>query len=922
MKRFESYTLTAVAPELHAGGSGPEVFDAPEAIAINMARMQHLDSLGLPLAGRSVLDVGCGVGHLARFFLERRCRVVCVDGRQENIEELKRRYSGVPAHVLRVDVDPLRRLGRFEVVFCYGLLSHLENPVAGIRNLASACDDLLLLETVISDHELPLVRLVDEPPATTNQALDGLGCRPTPSFVAMVLTRAGFKYVYAPIEPPRHPDFEFSWDNNCDFARNNRLLRCILIASRTELNNSRLKPLLAALAGHKAPTYFLPTATTAPRRVWLDVGAHLGEKTFAEAERDPNLRVYAFEPNLRVATERMGQLPNFVMLPLAISVNDGSADFHVTAFDGSSSLLAFVPEGLDRWIGKEGLKVERTIAVPTMRLDTFMDQSGIERVEFLKIDAQGADLAVVRSCGDRLRDIERIELEVQITPEPLYAGAATRDEVIRYLENAGFELESSQAQSYGQEENLSFVRFGNHDPAELIAESRELSFLRPLRPYPGWHFGNDWNNPDPLFRRRRQIWSYCHRQNLQLPLEFDWHRALTLTLYLGNDISRALFIGGAIDPNEFAFLERFLQPGMVIVDAGANEGLYTLFAASRVGSEGKVLAFEPSAREISRLKSNIERNSLDNVHIFPVALGSAEGSATLSVAAEAHSGQSTLGEFIYPDVTLSTETPTSVRSLDALMAENNIARLDFLKLDVEGSETRLLYGAANTLRKFRPVLLLEVSDSALRKQSSSSDELLALVQSFGYLLYRFDDATGLPTLANPGETSVNMIAVPETDPLPGEWCANRSSGRYDEVNLAPSGTEFPLFTLATQTIFNNSQVSGSGPVFVTTTPQQWSFAVGFPVNEKTRQMIHPLSKIRVRLELEVEAGEVGIGVVNQELSAYVAPEVRYGASNETVYEIVLPYAPPDSILIVRNTAASGEISKAIVRSIAAFVVGD
>ena len=57
-------------------------FDQPAAEAINMARLEHLDSLNLPLRGKRVLDLpGSGVGHLAQFFVERGCEVVCVDGR-------------------------------------------------------------------------------------------------------------------------------------------------------------------------------------------------------------------------------------------------------------------------------------------------------------------------------------------------------------------------------------------------------------------------------------------------------------------------------------------------------------------------------------------------------------------------------------------------------------------------------------------------------------------------------------------------------------------------------------------------------------------------------------------------------------------------------------------------------------------------
>ena len=225
-------------------GSGLECFDTPAALEINRARLAHLQSLGLPLEGKRVLDVGCGVGHLAQFFLRHGCEVVCVDGREENIVSLRARYPGLEGHVADVQTDPLARFGKFDVVFCYGLLYHLANPLAGLHNLASVCQELLLLETLVCDHSQPILYLVDEP-KTYNQALDFLACRPSPSYVTMALNRVGFPYVYAPEQPPEYPDFQFEWRDSLDYARDGHPIRCIFVGSRNPLANPRLRALLA-----------------------------------------------------------------------------------------------------------------------------------------------------------------------------------------------------------------------------------------------------------------------------------------------------------------------------------------------------------------------------------------------------------------------------------------------------------------------------------------------------------------------------------------------------------------------------------------------------------------------------------------------------------------------------------------------------
>jgi 2-polyprenyl-3-methyl-5-hydroxy-6-metoxy-1,4-benzoquinol methylase len=234
-----------VAHEARPEGGGVEGFDTPGALAINRARLEHLAALRLPLAGKSVLDVGCGVGHLAQLFVKLGCRVVCVDAREENIASLRQRYPALTeAHVADVQQVPLSRFGRFDVVFCYGLLYHLEDPVAGLRNLFSVCDGLLLLETLVCDYSGPAVVLVDES-LSANQARAGLGCRPSPSWVAMALNRVGFPHVYAPLSRPAYQDFQFAWRDNLDHWRDGHPIRCVFVAARAELPHPQLVPLLS-----------------------------------------------------------------------------------------------------------------------------------------------------------------------------------------------------------------------------------------------------------------------------------------------------------------------------------------------------------------------------------------------------------------------------------------------------------------------------------------------------------------------------------------------------------------------------------------------------------------------------------------------------------------------------------------------------
>lgn len=236
-------TPRQVAAEAVPEGGGTIVFDDDAASAINVARMDFIRTSGLSYAGRRVLDVGAGVGHFARLYSSLGASVVAVEGRADNVTVLRSRYPEVTAHVGDVQSMDLAALGTFDVVHCFGLLYHLDSPVAALRRMEAACGDVLLLETMVCDATAPVMVLADETMAV-NQALAGLGCRPSPSFIALALNRVGFPYVYGAAKPPDYPDFAFEWRNSLDTSRDGHPLRAVFVGSRRPLDLPTLLPLV------------------------------------------------------------------------------------------------------------------------------------------------------------------------------------------------------------------------------------------------------------------------------------------------------------------------------------------------------------------------------------------------------------------------------------------------------------------------------------------------------------------------------------------------------------------------------------------------------------------------------------------------------------------------------------------------------
>lgn len=343
------------------------------------------------------------------------------------------------------------------------------------------------------------------------------------------------------------------------------------------------------------------------------------------------------------------------------------------------------------------------------------------------------------------------------------------------MENEGLSVGVKPEEGAGGMSALAGIEAWSEE--RLVEFASSAVYVRPLEPYPGWQFDADWDNPGSSFVARRRIWEVFRDRALDGVVEIEWHGGLRIGLHLRNEFGKQIFVGGAIDPNEFSFLDRLLRKGMTFADVGANEGLYTVFAAQRVGSGGRVWAFEPSRRERARLLRNLERNGLTNVEIIACALAERDGESRLSVAHEEHSGHNTLGRFVYRDVELEGEEVVPVRSLDSAAAERGIERIDVVKVDIEGAEEAFLTGARQTLMAMRPVILLELTDLSLRAQNSSAGEVLGHLGAMNYRILVFDRRTGVPVPADNLRRNwdENVIAWPAERPVPDSLLAPAAS---------------------------------------------------------------------------------------------------------------------------------------------------
>jgi len=154
----------------------------------------------------------------------------------------------------------------------------------------------------------------------------------------------------------------------------------------------------------------------------------------------------------------------------------------------------------------------------------------------------------------------------------------------------------------------------------------------------------------------------------------------------------------ALDAYQEIFLEQVyekynrMKEGDVILDIGANIGIFSIKAAKAVGESGKVIAIEPEPKNIKILNENLR--NLKNILIIPKALGNSSGKTNFLIGI--HSGSHKINTHIRKE---STEKIISVpiEKIDNLIGELNIKKINFLKMDVEGWELEVLKGAEGSL---------------------------------------------------------------------------------------------------------------------------------------------------------------------------------------------------------------------------------
>jgi FkbM family methyltransferase len=191
---------------------------------------------------------------------------------------------------------------------------------------------------------------------------------------------------------------------------------------------------------------------------------------------------------------------------------------------------------------------------------------------------------------------------------------------------------------------------------------------------------------------------------------------------------------GVWQPEVWHALEPSLHEGSVFLDVGAHIGYFTMKAAPKVGAAGHVLAFEPNPETLKLLYDNVAANGDNNVTVEPIACTDKEETLTFYAAPVQNSGMSSLSK---RNAEVEGAAPPKSyivqgRPIDAVVRQLNLARVDAIKIDVEGAEVVVLRGAVETLKRFHPRLVIEEIPEELASFQTSMEDLSSLLHNAGY----------------------------------------------------------------------------------------------------------------------------------------------------------------------------------------------
>jgi FkbM family methyltransferase len=209
-------------------------------------------------------------------------------------------------------------------------------------------------------------------------------------------------------------------------------------------------------------------------------------------------------------------------------------------------------------------------------------------------------------------------------------------------------------------------------------------------------------------------------------------------LDLNQEIDSSLYFSGTFEPLTESILERFIKPGMTTLDIGANIGYHTFRMARLAQPNGVVHAIEPTTWAIERLTKNSLLNpSLKNVKIHQIGFSDCHEGLVDSSFQSSYSLQG--------KDHLDFHEKILITCVDDFIDENRVKKVDFIKMDVDGFEGKIINGMKKTINRDHPIILFEITPSVLSSLGIEPQGFLMEFTRLNYSLYT-DHLEAIPNI--------------------------------------------------------------------------------------------------------------------------------------------------------------------------------
>jgi FkbM family methyltransferase len=218
------------------------------------------------------------------------------------------------------------------------------------------------------------------------------------------------------------------------------------------------------------------------------------------------------------------------------------------------------------------------------------------------------------------------------------------------------------------------------------------------------------------------------------------------SLDLKEGIDFSIFIFGYFEKQTTETLDRLIKKNYVIIDIGANIGAHTLHMAKNVGDKGKVYAIEPTNYAFNKLERNIAINPAINSRVIAKQLLLISENNKDTITNGVYSSWPLVRvknrHHVHRGIEMSI-SGAEKSTLDNMVIDQQISKIDIIKLDVDGNELDILIGGQKSIIEFKPVFVMELGPDQY-ENNNNFDRVVRLMVSWGYGFYSLDEIVKYP----------------------------------------------------------------------------------------------------------------------------------------------------------------------------------